>query len=172
MGLMNSVHYRWVLWRRGHTEAARLLGVRIGERSRVYSRHFGTEPWLISIGSGTTISSEVRFLTHDGIGELFRDSNGRRYRYASVRVGDDCFVGLGVIVLPGVSIGSRCVVAAGSVVTKSVPDNTVVAGNPARAITTYDELMARVEMWPSDQDRDGRPYREFVDDLATQGEYL
>lgn len=51
-----------------------------------------------------------------------------------VTIGDDCWIGGGAIVLPGVRIGDRCVVGAGSVVTHDVGDDTVVAGNPARVI--------------------------------------
>jgi maltose O-acetyltransferase len=50
-----------------------------------------------------------------------------------ITIGDDVWVGGGAIICPGVSIGNRCVIAAGSVVTKNVPDDTIVAGNPARA---------------------------------------
>lgn len=49
-----------------------------------------------------------------------------------ITIGDDSWIGGGAIVCPGVTIGARCVVAAGSVVTRDVPDDTLVAGNPAR----------------------------------------
>ncbi|MDE7143260.1 MAG: hypothetical protein K2N76_00510, partial [Muribaculaceae bacterium] len=45
-----------------------------------------------------------------------------------------CWIGGGAIICPGVTIGNRCVIGAGSVVTKNVPDDSVVAGNPARII--------------------------------------
>ena len=48
-----------------------------------------------------------------------------------ITIGEDCWLGGGVIVCPGVTIGNRCVVAAGSVVTRDVPDDCLVAGNPA-----------------------------------------
>lgn len=171
MSVISEIRRRLILMRHGHTAAAQYAGVSVGENSRVFSQHFGTEPWLISIGARTTVSSNVTFLTHDGIGELYKDQLGRRYRYAPISVGDDSFVGLGVIILPGVDIGSRCVVAAGSVVTRSVEDGSVVGGNPARMITTYDELMSRVRLWPSDSDRRGRDYRNFVNQVVmTKGE--
>ncbi|MGL5688783.1 MAG: DapH/DapD/GlmU-related protein, partial [Weissella cibaria] len=49
---------------------------------------------------------------------------------------DDCWFGGSVIVLPGVTIGDNVVVGAGAVVTKDVPSNVMVAGNPARVIKT------------------------------------
>jgi serine acetyltransferase len=51
-----------------------------------------------------------------------------------VVIGDGTWVGTRAIVLPGVTIGSRAVVAAGSVVTRDVPDEVLVAGNPARVV--------------------------------------
>jgi acetyltransferase-like isoleucine patch superfamily enzyme len=55
-------------------------------------------------------------------------------RTAEVVIGEDCWLGAGVIVLPGVRIGDGTVVDAGSVVTKSLPGNVVAAGVPARVI--------------------------------------
>ena len=59
-----------------------------------------------------------------------------------ISIGDDVWLGGGAIVLPGVAIGDRAVVGAGSVVTSDVPADTVVAGNPARAVRS---LEARAE---------------------------
>jgi len=52
-------------------------------------------------------------------------------------IGADCFIGANACVLPGVSIGKHCVIAAGAVVTKSVPDFHIAAGNPAKLIKKY-----------------------------------
>jgi maltose O-acetyltransferase len=52
----------------------------------------------------------------------------------AVTIGDDVWVGGGAIILPGVRVGSRSVIGAGSVVTRDVPDDVVVAGNPARVV--------------------------------------
>jgi maltose O-acetyltransferase len=51
-----------------------------------------------------------------------------------VTIGNDCWIGGGSIILPGVTIGSGVTVGAGSVVTKNVPDNVLVAGNPAKIV--------------------------------------
>lgn len=55
------------------------------------------------------------------------------------RVGDDVWFGTRVIVLPGVTIGSHCIIGAGAVVTKDVPDYAVVGGNPARILRMRNE---------------------------------
>jgi acetyltransferase EpsM len=54
----------------------------------------------------------------------------------NVRVGENTLLGAGCIVLPNISIGKNCIIGAGSVVTKAIPDNTTVMGNPARILTT------------------------------------
>lgn len=60
------------------------------------------------------------------------------YDFAPVEIGDGCWIGARALILPGVSIGPGCVVAAGAVVTRSMPPNSIVAGNPARVIGKLD----------------------------------
>lgn len=140
--LFRRAVYWFLRYTRGGVVAARFLGVRVGSDCRVFTSHFGTEPWLIAIGDRVTVTAGVMFITHDGSLSLVRDAKGRRHHYAPILLGDDVFVGINAILLPGVTIGHRVVVAAGSVVTKSLPDNVVVAGNPARIIKTFDEFEA------------------------------
>lgn len=146
---------RWWRWRalsltKGPAQAARELGVTVGEDCRIYSLSISSEWELLSIGDRVTVSSDVRFITHDGVGWLFHDDQGRRHYYlARIDIGSDVFIGAGSTIMPGVRIGDRCVVAAGSVVTRSVPDGAVVGGNPAKIISTYDQLSAKVATWPT-----------------------
>lgn len=83
----------------------------------------------------------VTFINHDGGTWAFRDIDEYNdvIKYGKIRVGDRSFIGCNTTILPGVTIGSRCVIGAGSVVTKDVPDGMVVAGNPARIIMSTDE---------------------------------
>lgn len=52
----------------------------------------------------------------------------------SITIGDDCWIGGNVVICPGVTIGHRCIIAAGALVVKDVPDDSMVGGNPARLI--------------------------------------
>lgn len=70
-----------------------------------------------------------------------------------IHIGEDCWIGGNVSIMPGVTIGKGCTVGAGSVVTKSVPDFHVVAGNPARIIRKVE-----TEMDPSQRKaKEGHP---------------
>jgi maltose O-acetyltransferase len=55
-----------------------------------------------------------------------------------VSIGDDCWIGGGAIICPGVTIGNRCVIGAGAVVTKDIPDDSLAVGNPAKVIRKLD----------------------------------
>lgn len=62
------------------------------------------------------------------------------YQYnASVRIGKNCWIGAGAIILPGVNIGDNTVIGAGSVVTKDIPSNVVAVGNPCRVLREIGE---------------------------------
>lgn len=149
----------------GGVRFARRQGVKVGSGCRILTSRFGSEPWLVSIGSRVTVSSEVLFVNHDGAGWLHEDERGRRFRYARIEIGDSCFIGARTILLPGVKVGSRCVVGAGSVVTKSIPSGSVVAGNPARFICSYDDLMLRMNAWKASSDRVGDGYVQLVESI-------
>lgn len=85
-----------------------------------------TNPRGIHIGHRTYVAFGVVVFSHDMCREF----------HANTFIGDDCFIGANSIVMPGVRIGDQCIVGAGSVVTKDVPDNCIVAGNPATIIRT------------------------------------
>jgi acetyltransferase-like isoleucine patch superfamily enzyme len=89
-----------------------------------------TFPKGVHIGAHSLIAFDVRILTHDRTRGL----------YLHTRIGQNCFIGGGSIVLPGIEIGDNCVIGAGSVVTRNVPDRSLVAGNPARIVRSEIEV--------------------------------
>lgn len=160
-----SLVLKWlIIALRGKEAYARSRGVRIGQGCRILVHDFGSEPFLVTIGDRVTVATRVLFLTHDGSTWLMRDARGRRQRYGAITVGSDVFIGAGAILMPGVTVGDRCIIGAGSVVTKSVPPGSVVAGNPARWITGYDDFIAHgLATLPADGDYPaGLPIRDKV----------
>jgi acetyltransferase-like isoleucine patch superfamily enzyme len=143
---------------------ARKIGVSIGDNCRIYTRRWGSEPWLISVGNKVTITNGVRFINHDGSTWLISDERGRRQLYRKITIGNNVFIGMDCIILPGVKIEDNVIVAAGSVVTKSIPSNSVVGGNPARIITEFNTYRERVlHEYVADSEMDkSKPYKERV----------
>lgn len=95
--------------------------------------------WLIEIGDDVTIAPRVHVLCHDASTKMHLGKT----KIGRVNIGSNVFIGAESVILPGVSIGSNVVVGANSTVTHDVPDNTVVAGNPARKICTLDEYLTK-----------------------------
>ena len=109
------------------------------------SINFGSEPYLITLGNHCRISTEVFFVTHDGGTWAFRDQEKYKdiIKYGRISVGEHTFIGTRSIIMPGVTIGRRCVIGAGSVVTNDIPDNSVAVGVPAKVIMTTEEYAER-----------------------------
>lgn len=126
-----------------HIKYARSIGVTIGDKCKLTDNpQWGAEPWLITIGNHVLISGQVSFLCHDGATWLFREEGKYKdtYKFNRIVVGNNCFIGIRSIILPGVTIGDNCIVGAGSVVTKNIPSGEVWAGNPARFITKTEDF--------------------------------
>jgi acetyltransferase-like isoleucine patch superfamily enzyme len=96
------------------------------------SAHFDlTHPQGIHIGAYSYIAFDARILAHDMTRNLRRHT----------RIGENCFIGGRSIILPGVEIGNNCIIGAGSLVTRSIPQGSIAAGNPARVIRSGVELL-------------------------------
>lgn len=141
----------WPAEARRLADVARSLGVKVGEGTMFTSGlpGFGSEPFLIEIGKGCVFSGNVLFMTHDGginaVRHLLRQE-GPISKFGRIRIGDGCFIGARVTILPGVTVGDGCIIGACSVVTKDIPPGEVWAGNPARRLTTVEEYARKVEL--------------------------
>jgi acetyltransferase-like isoleucine patch superfamily enzyme len=83
-----------------------------------------TNPRGIHIGKYTAVTFGVAILTHDYVKNCQSD----------VWIGDNCFIGAGSVILPGVTIGNNCIVAPLSVIGHNVRSGSLVVGNPARIV--------------------------------------
>ena len=118
-------------------------------------------PCLVTIGSRTLIAANVSLYaaTHPLDPTLRNGTKGPELGREIV-IGEDCFIGGSVVVLPGVHIGHGATVGAGSVVTKDVPLLCVVAGNPAKIIKRLD---AGLKDMPGENERVGNTEEAVLD---------
>ncbi len=128
-----SIIYKiWSFSKTKHLRNLQRQGLQLGEGSRILAdpKCFGSEPYLVSIGRRVTVTSGCKFITHDGGTWVFREQQEYRkvIKYGRITIHDNCFIGMGSTVMPGVSIGPNSVVAAGAVVTKNVPAGEVWGG--------------------------------------------
>ena len=95
---------------------ARSIGVTLGNNVHFYgmpSGMFGTEPWLITIGNNVHVTSGCVFITHDGGTLILRREVPDLEWTAPISVGDDVYIGMRTLIMPGVRIGSRVIIGAG-----------------------------------------------------------
>lgn len=103
---------------------------------------FGTEPYLISIGDNVRITKGVRFITHDGSLWVPRNLglvDKKADFFGKIVIGNNVNIGWNAIIMPGVQIGDNCIIAAGAIVTKNIPDNSVAVGMPAKVLESVQE---------------------------------
>ncbi len=91
----------------------------------------------ISIGSNCLFASNIMISSENHNMEIEKDRPYENITCSPVTIGNGCWIGEKVSILPGVSIGNKCVIGAGSVVTKSIPDYSMAVGNPAKVIKQY-----------------------------------
>ena len=103
---------------------------------------------LIELNDNCVVTGSTLILTHDfsiyhaAIGCNKITKNDPEFKITDrVVIGENAFVGANCILLPGVTIGKNAIVGAGSVVTKDVPDDVIVAGNPARIVKNIEDYV-------------------------------
>jgi maltose O-acetyltransferase len=119
---------------------------------RQQGMHLGSDVWLpastwidpdycflISIGDHCGFGEECLILAHDAQMDEFLDAA----RIGQVTIHESCHIGARTVILPGVVIGPKTIVGANSVVTRSLPPDTVCAGNPAKVICSLEDYLSK-----------------------------
>ena len=138
-------------------ESYRRQGILVGKNSLVLNCRFSSSSKgdSFNIGDNCTCTG-VTFLGHDASPTLFIDelnngihpvlSGSRRSYRKPINVGNNVFIGFNSTILPGVTIADNCVIAAGSVVTKSISSSGVYGGNPAKHISSIEDYITRYKI--------------------------
>ena len=116
----------------------------VGKNFFFQPRIIPDEPQLISFGDNVVIASGVTFVTHDVIDKVLNNMNyDKKFNYncAPIQVGNNVFIGCNVTILPNIKIGNNVIIAAGSVVNKDIEDGSIVGGNPAKVIGSFNEYV-------------------------------
>lgn len=137
-----------------YPEYLRKKGAKIGVDCEIYkTANFGSEPYLITIGNHVRINSGVEFVNHDGGCWILRSElsgYGTEFKnadcFGKIKVGNNVHIGTNVIIMPGVTIGDNCIIAAGAVVTHDVPSGSIYGGIPAKFIETTEEYAKKMRV--------------------------
>ena len=125
----------------------------IGENCYYFPRKLPAEPQNILIHNNVVVATEVYFCDHDVIQHMLNHvpeylsllPKGQSYPYRTYKIElcDNVFIGANVIIMGDVRVGPNAIVAASSVVTKDVPPNSVVGGNPAKVISDMNTFVEK-----------------------------
>lgn len=125
---------------------AESIGVKLGKGCWLSTKDFPSEGSMIEFGDYVRVAAGTSFYTHGAVWSLrhlYKDEDLEIC--GKIKVGSYTSIGANVMVMPGVTIGERCIVAGGSIVAKSVPDGCMVAGNPAKFIGYTEDFYVRLK---------------------------
>lgn len=140
-------------------EELRKRGAKIGSAVSIWTNRIDkAHAFLLEIGDNVTIS-DARILMHDASTRMPLGYT----KVGKVIIGNNVYIGADAIVLPGVKIGNNVIIGAGAVISKNVEDNSVMAGNPAKRICSYDEFIERNQKRLAESPRMGKIPNEMTD---------
>ena len=125
----------------------------MGDNCIFMNRKVPLYPKLIKLGHHVIIAPNVVFATHDAVHKMFVDNpeltakygltenNNLKEKIGCIEIGDNVFIGADTVIMNNVKIGNEVVIGAGSIITKDIPDNSIVAGVPAKVICPFDKYV-------------------------------
>jgi len=141
--LLNKLAYRLNdLKKKRYLETLQNNGLKLGKNVLIVDTFFfdPSHCYLISIGDNTIICPNVRLIAHDASTKLFLGYT----KFGKIDIKQNCFIGDSAIILPNVALGPNTVIGAGSIVTKSIPSDTVATGNPAKPICSLHAYLEKI----------------------------
>ncbi len=145
------------------------LFAKFGKNNFFCTRVIPSEPYLIKIHNNVVIAANVSFITHDIMNDMLARKVGVKpgemfseYQMGTIEIFDNVAIGANTTILYNTKIGPDALVAAGSVVTRDVPQGTIVAGNPARVIGKLDDLIEKRKLNKNDPNN-----RDSIEDIMS-----
>ena len=114
-----------------------------GKNNEWHPRKIPSNSELISIHNNVVVAAHVYFCTHDLISTVFNNeekTNQYKIFLGTIEIFDNVFIGANSTIMYNTKVGPNAIIAAGSVVTKDVPEGAIVAGNPAKIIGKFSDL--------------------------------
>lgn len=121
------------------------IGCKIGDGTHIFANPLNilideTRPWLIDIGNNVQITRNVTILTHGYDWSVLKGVYGEILGSSGkVTIGNNVFIGMNSTILKGTTIGNNVIIGANSLVRGVIPNNCVIAGNPAKIICSIEE---------------------------------
>lgn len=152
---MNKLHFllrKLIFGKKATSETyivyLRSKGAKIGKGVKIYSpNHTSIDecfPFMLTIGDNANITHSVHILNHDFSWSVIKKQTGECLGgVGKVEIGNNVFIGVGSIILMNTKIGNNVIVGAGSVVHGEIPDNSVIAGSPAKVICSLDKYIEK-----------------------------
>jgi maltose O-acetyltransferase len=122
----------------GHFEVGNVKNIQMGANCAINHNVFILGHCKVDIGNAVVLSTGAMLIDSGLQIQGFADTESPSHLKSHIKIADGVWIGAGAIILPGVTVGRKSIVGAGSVVTRDVPAFTIVAGNPARAIGRTD----------------------------------
>lgn len=151
---MLFIKLRSSLMRNSHKRTAYLkkkdIFAHFGENCYYCTSNIPEEPYLVKIHDNVVIAANVTFITHDVMNDMLARKIGANpgeqlseYHMGTIEIFDNVAIGSNVTLLYNTKIGPNAIIAAGSVVTKDVPEGAIVGGNPAKVIGSVDKIIEK-----------------------------
>lgn len=140
-------------WKKAKFIKRKNIFSKFGENCSYSSNILPAEPFLVEIHNNVVISANVRLITHSAVHEVFnKEENTKNHlcQFGKIVINDNVYIGANAIIMYGVTIGQNCIIAAGAIVTKNIPENSVVGGIPAKFIESYDEAKLKSLRYSND----------------------